>query len=85
MRGASVGRCVTRRDGVRHRRRMIGHVQTADGNEPESAAQVKAAFLFNFTKFVEWPEPSDGSLIIGIAGDDDFAEIVAFGRTRAQS
>jgi hypothetical protein len=56
---------------------VIGHVQTADGNEP-SAAQVKAAFLFNFTKFVEWPEPSDGSLIIGIAGDDDFAEIVAF-------
>lgn len=42
-----------------------------------SDAQVKAAFLFNFAIFVQWPEPNHGPLVIGIAGDDAFAEIVA--------
>jgi len=41
-----------------------------------SDAQVKAAFLFNFAKFVQWPGPTDGPLVIAIAGDDYFAEIV---------
>ncbi len=39
-------------------------------------SQVKAAFLYNFASFVVWPGPSDGPLVIGIAGDDAFAEIV---------
>ncbi|MGE0445798.1 MAG: YfiR family protein, partial [Vicinamibacterales bacterium] len=30
--------------------------------------QVKAAFLFNFVKFVQWPE-AGGPLVIGIVGD----------------
>lgn len=42
-----------------------------------SEAQVKAAFLLNFTRFVEWPPRSDGPLLVGIAGDDAFADIVA--------
>lgn len=41
-----------------------------------SEAQVKAAFLMNFTKFVEWPAPSEGPLVICIAAADAFAEIV---------
>lgn len=41
-----------------------------------SDGQVKAAFLFNFAKFVQWPGPREGPLVIGIAGDDDFAAIV---------
>jgi hypothetical protein len=45
--------------------------------EPVGEGPVKAAFLFNFAKFVQWPGPDDGLLIIGIVGDDAFAEIVA--------
>jgi hypothetical protein len=41
-----------------------------------SDGQVKAAFLFNFAKFVQWPGAHEGPLVIGIAGDDDFAAIV---------
>lgn len=39
--------------------------------------QVKAAFLFNLAKFVEWPAPAGSALVIGIAGDNAFAEVVA--------
>jgi hypothetical protein len=38
--------------------------------------QVKAAFLYNFAKFVEWPDDafakSGGTFIIGVVGDDPF-------------
>jgi hypothetical protein len=38
--------------------------------------QIKAAFLFNFTQFVEWPVdafPEEGTpLVIGILGEDPF-------------
>jgi hypothetical protein len=46
------------------------------GQDPAGEVQVKAAFLFNFAKFVQWPGPNDGPLVIGIVGDDAFAEIV---------
>jgi hypothetical protein len=40
--------------------------------------QVKAAFLFNFVKFVEWPVASfsraDAPLVIGVLGEDPFGE-----------
>jgi hypothetical protein len=42
--------------------------------------EVKAAYLFNFAKFVEWPAsvfPSNkSSIIIGIAGDDPFGPVL---------
>jgi YfiR/HmsC-like len=38
--------------------------------------QIKAAFLFNFAQFVEWPAhpdtPVDAPFVIGILGDDPF-------------
>jgi hypothetical protein len=35
--------------------------------------EVKAAFLYNFTKFVEWPSSKGSSdFVIGIFGDDPF-------------
>jgi len=38
--------------------------------------QVKAAFLFNFAKFVEWPagafESAEAPIVIGVLGDDPF-------------
>jgi hypothetical protein len=39
--------------------------------------QVKAAFLFNFARFVQWPASPDRPLIIGIAGDKPLAAVVA--------
>jgi len=46
------------------------------GAQDVSEYQVKAAFLYNFAKFVEWPgaaEPSpDGFFVIGILGKDPF-------------
>ena len=36
--------------------------------------QVKAAFLYNFAKFIEWPTEafSNGHLVVGLIGDDPF-------------
>lgn len=39
--------------------------------------QVKAAFLYNFAKFVQWPQSSQRPLVIGIVGDKRLAEVVA--------
>jgi hypothetical protein len=40
-----------------------------------SGADVKAAFLFNFSKFVEWPtDASAGPFVFGILGDDAVAD-----------
>src|SRR2546422_11614002 len=42
--------------------------------------QVQAAFLFNFAKFVTWPDDafqrSEDSLIIGVLGEDPFGAVV---------
>jgi YfiR/HmsC-like len=52
-------------------------VGSAQSDQP-SEYEVKAAFLFNFTKFVEWPDGSfDGPhapIVIGIIGEDPFGE-----------
>ena len=49
----------------------------SEPSEP-SEYQVKAAFLFNFTKFVEWPDGSfddpQAPIVVGIIGDDPFGD-----------
>jgi hypothetical protein len=58
-----------------------GGAETPDGPAPASAAakeyQVKAAFLYNFTKFIEWPPRSfsgpEDPIVIGVLGDGPFA------------
>jgi len=44
--------------------------------EPSREYQLKAAFIYNFAQFVEWPSDtfagSDVPLVIGIVGDDPF-------------
>jgi hypothetical protein len=56
---------------------MLPAVAAPQSGEP-SEYEVKAAFLFNFTKFVEWPDSSFDSphapIVIGIVGDDPFGE-----------
>ncbi len=53
---------------------MIGFSARADG--PVNEYQVKAAFLFNFAKFVEWPDKAFANakspIYIGVLGDDPF-------------
>ncbi|MBI2834126.1 MAG: YfiR family protein [Acidobacteria bacterium] len=42
--------------------------------EPSSAEEyaIKAAYLYQFAKFVEWPEPAGQAVRIGVVGDDPF-------------
>lgn len=43
---------------------------------PSKEYQIKAAFLYNFTQFVEWPSEAflkeDSPLVIGLLGEDPF-------------
>jgi hypothetical protein len=52
-------------------------IAAAQSGQP-SEYEVKGAFLFNFTKFVEWPDSAfDGPqapIVIGIIGDDPFGD-----------
>jgi len=75
----------TPRDWARYTVRIAGWLllaavagaASAQSDQP-SEYEVKAAFLFNFTKFVEWPNGSfDGPLapiVIGILGTDPFGD-----------
>jgi hypothetical protein len=53
-----------------------GFPGAAGGQEiAPSEYQMKAAFLFNFAKFVEWPTavlPENSPLVMGVLGDDPF-------------
>lgn len=39
--------------------------------------RVKAAYLYNFIKFVEWPEPATGPLLVCVAGQNPFGTVLA--------
>ena len=47
------------------------------GSDTPDKNQVKAAFIYNFTKFITWPEESfsssDKALVIGIVGADNLS------------
>src|SRR5690242_9174741 len=55
---------------------FIGHLHVPAQSSSSREYQMKAAFLFNFAQFVEWPStsfPSDNApIVIGILGDDPF-------------
>ncbi len=58
---------------------VVAHLVITPQMQPQdspSEYQVKAAYLFNFLKFVEWPEEAFpdplAPIMIGIAGDDPF-------------
>jgi hypothetical protein len=52
--------------------------QTTRGDQTPTEYQVKAAYLFNFLKFMEWPDdpPGDphGKWVIGFIGDSPIVE-----------
>ncbi len=49
-------------------------------SEPPTEYQVKAAFLYNFAKFVEWPADAfpdvQSPIVLGILGDDPFGSVL---------
>jgi hypothetical protein len=50
------------------------------GQAPASTDEVKAAYLFNFAKFVEWPggeSAAAGPLLLGVMGSDGVADALA--------
>ncbi len=52
----------------------VGRAQDAQPSE----YQIKAAFVFNFAKFVQWPQPAlsapTSPIVIGILGDNPFRD-----------
>ena len=58
---------------------MLGHGSlAARADTALSEYEVKAAFLFNFTRFVEWPAPAftatNSPFVIGVVGPDPFGK-----------
>jgi hypothetical protein len=46
-------------------------------DDQPSEYQVKAAFLYNFLKFVDWPAPAgSGPWVIGVVGGSEFAAVL---------
>jgi hypothetical protein len=53
----------------------LAHGRTLADQGPVSDIQVKAAFIFNFAKFVQWPADG-GAIVIGVVGDEALAQAV---------
>lgn len=55
-------------------------IQTSGGSDESLEYRVKAAYLLNFTRYVEWPPPSgpapDSRLSICVMGTDPFGRIL---------
>jgi hypothetical protein len=66
---------------------VVNHLQV-NAQDALSEYQVKAAYLFNFLKFVEWPDESFADplapIVIGVVGEDPFGNAlpqVVIGKT----
>ena len=59
---------------------VLGDVRAGAESSAPSRQQVQAAFLFNFAKFVTWPDEAfkhnPDMLIIGVIGEDPFGAIL---------
>lgn len=59
----------------------------ASAADPPHEDKVKAAYLYNFAKFVHWPESAfegaDAPLVIGVFGNSDFAKQLEPLKTRS--
>ncbi len=54
---------------------LLALAQPLSAQEP-TEYQVKAAFLYNFAKFVDWPEDAAATFCIGILGPDPFGPLI---------
>jgi hypothetical protein len=59
---------------------VLGHCLAADSPEPIDEYQVKAAFIYNFAKFVQWPsesfQSSTAPISICVLGQDPFGRLL---------
>lgn len=55
---------------------MAALVPYASGKQAFDEYQIKAAFLYNFTKFVEWPRVDGDAFRICVLGDDPFGPAI---------
>ena len=57
---------------------LLGAAAGQADDSPPSEYQLKAAFIFNFAKFVDWPAKAfaeeSSPIVIGVLGDDPFGE-----------
>ena len=51
-------------------------VRAPAAQEVSSEYRVKAGFLYNFVKYVEWPEPLKGPIRICVAGQNPFGTVL---------
>jgi hypothetical protein len=60
---------------------LFASVEPARGQDSLREADVKAAMLYNFTKFIEWPagafKSDDAPLVVGIYGEEHFVNDIA--------
>src|SRR5262245_25491563 len=58
-----------------------GIARAAERADVPAEYQAKAAFLLNFTRFINWPEQSfataDTPFVVGILGDNPFGSVLA--------
>ena len=65
---------------------ITGTSVSATATPQVSEPALKAAFLYNFTLFVEWPAgaPSSGPFVVGVLGDENVADaLVELARTKS--
>lgn len=56
---------------------LVVALSTAAGAQSRQLEyQVKAAFLYNFAKYVEWPDDSANVIVVGVLGADQFADVL---------
>src|SRR5256885_5377918 len=61
---------------------LLGGNGSAQNSQPSQPTeyQLKAAYLFNFAKFVDWPEAAFSSpgapLVIGVLGENPFGDLL---------
>ena len=49
----------------------IVFISLAPGRPEETNAKIKAIYIYNFTKYIEWPESyRQGNFVIGIVGNN---------------
>lgn len=60
---------------------VMGSCLTARGDDDTRQRQVEAAFIYNFTQFIEWPKDAFASdsapFVIGVLGQDPFDGLLA--------
>lgn len=59
---------------------VCGSLYECKGDDSQAEYKIKAAFIYNFAKFVEWPQQAfvnnNSPVIIGVLGRDPFGDIL---------